>query len=210
MDNNDSVLNMRYHSDEIITDILKKSCECNKKINKEILKNIIILAIEISREGREGRKIGTLFIVGDEDEVLKRSQTLILDPLKGHSAAKKMIDNRNFRETVKELAQLDGAFIVSNEGVFISATRYISTDFRNIKVPLGLGSRHIAAASITKAAASVAIVVSESSVVRIFIQGKLFTEIIPELWLIQKAGKIRKEQKIKKEIKTNLTEAINQ
>ena len=32
------------------------------------------LAIEIAREGREGRKIGTIFTIGAETEVLRRSR----------------------------------------------------------------------------------------------------------------------------------------
>ena len=48
------------------------------------------LAVEIAREGREGRKIGTLFAVGDHEEVLARSRPLILDPLAGHTDEKSM------------------------------------------------------------------------------------------------------------------------
>lgn len=42
---------------------------------------MIELAVEIAREGREGRRIGTLFTFGDADAVLRRSRPLILDPL---------------------------------------------------------------------------------------------------------------------------------
>ncbi|MBN1411781.1 MAG: diadenylate cyclase [Spirochaetales bacterium] len=205
--NGENIINTRYHSDEIISEILKMGAAYNKLIKKTVLKQIIILAIEISREGREGKKIGTLFVIGDQNEVLKKSQLLILDPLKGHPDEIKIIDNTDFRETVKELAQLDGAFIVSDEGIFISAARYIYTDSKNIKIPLGLGSRHIAAASITRATASVAVVVSENSVVRIFMDGKLISEISPELWLIQKANKLRRDRKVKKVVKENITKA---
>ena len=47
----------------------------------EVLESLIGLAVEIAREGREGRRIGTLFTLGDEDAVLARSRALILDPL---------------------------------------------------------------------------------------------------------------------------------
>lgn len=87
------------------------------------------------------------------------------------------------RETVKELAQLDGAFIVSGKGIVISAARYINASANRLKLPLGPGSRHVAAASITRETDAVAVVVSESSVVRIFNEGKLVAEIIPEIWL---------------------------
>ena len=50
----------------------------------EIVESLIGLAVEIAREGREGRRIGTLFTLGDEEAVLAKSRALILDPLQGH------------------------------------------------------------------------------------------------------------------------------
>lgn len=147
---------------------------------------MIELAIAIAREGREGRKIGTMFVVGDEERVLALSRPLILDPLKGHGLEAKHIDDPNMRETAKELAQLDGAFVVSNNGYVLSATRYIDAHSHDIELPLGLGSRHVAAASITRDTDAVAVVVSESSIVRILDDGELIAEIIPELWLMQR------------------------
>ena len=140
--------------------------------------------MEIAREGREGRKIGTLFVVGDSEAVLRSSRPLILDPLYGHPDESKRIDDPNIRETLKELAQLDGAFVVSNDGVVLSATRYIDTVSDALNVPLGLGSRHMAAASVSKRTGAVAVVVSESSMVRMFDDGELVSEIVPELWML--------------------------
>jgi len=153
-------------------------------INRETLERVMLLAIEISREGREGRKVGTMFVVADEERTLQRSRNLILDPLWHHPDEQKRLDDPNMRETVKELAQLDGAFIVSEEGVVLSACRYIDASSEGIELPLGLGSRHMAAASISKQTDAVAIVVSESSVVRLFDDGEIISEIIPELWLL--------------------------
>ena len=163
---------------------------CNEKrnINVITLEKVILLAIEIGREGREGRKIGTMFVVSDSDRTLKRSRLLILDPLWYHPEKQKSIDNPNMRETVKELAQLDGAFIITDNGIILSACRYIYPSSIDIDLPLGLGSRHIAAASITKETNAVAVVVSESSVIRIFDDGEIISEIIPELWLVKKHG----------------------
>lgn len=155
-------------------------------INLETLKQVILIAVEIAREGREGRKVGTMFVVFDVDEVLNRSKSLILDPLYGHPDHRKRIDDPNMRETLKELAQLDGAFLVSDSGVVVSACRYIDAHSEGITLPLGLGSRHMAAASITKATGAVTVVVSESSVVRVFDDGELISEIIPELWLFRR------------------------
>jgi diadenylate cyclase len=164
-------------------EIFCKVCSDKRGVNPETLKHTVILAVEIAREGREGRKIGTMFVVGDSDEVLRHSRSLILDPLFGHPDELKLIHLPDMRETVKELAQLDGAFVVSDAGVVVSACRYIDAFSEGISLPLGLGSRHMAAASITKETGAVAVVVSESSIVRVFDDAEIISEIIPELWM---------------------------
>ena len=151
-----------------------------------IVESLIELAVEVAREGREGRRIGTLFTLGDEEAVLARSRSLILNPLEGHPESVRHIDDRNLRGTVKELAQLDGAFVVSAAGVVLAACRYLDAAASPVDVPLGLGSRHIAAAHISSATRAVGIVVSESSVVRLFCHGHLIGEIIPELWMMKR------------------------
>jgi diadenylate cyclase len=60
-----------------------------------------------------------------------------------------------------------------------------------VNVPLGLGSRHIAAANISAVTKAVGIVVSESSVVRLFCHGQLVGEIIPELWMKDHAAHLK-------------------
>ncbi len=149
-----------------------------------VLEQTVQLAVEIAREGREGRKIGTMFTLGDEEAVLRESRPLILDPLQGHGRELKRIDDFNMRETAKELAQLDGAFVISADGTLLSAARYFNADSTGISLPLGLGARHMAAAAITRATKAVAVVVSESSVVRVFSQGQIIAEIIPEVWML--------------------------
>jgi diadenylate cyclase len=153
----------------------------------DILESLIGLAVEIAREGREGRRVGTLFIVGDENAVLAKSRPLILDPLSGHPKSSLHVANLNLRGTIKELAQLDGAFVVSREGIFLSACRYLDAVAARVHVPLGLGSRHIAAANMSAVTKAVGIVVSESSVVRLFCHGQLVGEIIPEVWMMDHA-----------------------
>jgi len=144
------------------------------------------LAIEIAREGREGRKIGTIFTVGAEAEVLQRSRCLILDPLAGHPPERRQIEDPDVRETVKELAQLDGGFVIDGSGTVLSACRYFESTLSPTQQPLGLGTRHLAAASISAATGAIAIVVSESSIVRIYADGTLSSEILPELWLLHR------------------------
>jgi len=157
----------------------------------EVLDSLIELAVEIAREGREGRRIGTLFTLGDEAAVLARSRSLILDPLVGHPELSRHVSDLNLRGTIKELAQLDGGFVVSRSGIFLSACRYLDAVVSSADVPLGLGSRHIAAANMSAVTNAVGIVVSESSVVRLFCHGKLVGEIIPELWMIDHATHLR-------------------
>jgi hypothetical protein len=164
--------------------MFKSICQRVRRCNKKNLEPTIELAVEIAREGREGRRIGTLFTFGDADAVLMRSRPLILDPLAGHTKEARQIRDPNLRGTVKELAQLDGAFVVSDQGIVVSACRYLDAAVSDVALPYGMASRHLAGASISQVTDAVAIVVSESSMVRVFDDGKLVAEIIPELWLM--------------------------
>jgi diadenylate cyclase len=172
-------------------------CEVTE-YDPNVLEPLIELAVEIAREGREGRRVGTLFTLGDENAVLARSRPLILDPLLGHPVALRQVRDLNLRGTVKELAQLDGAFVVSHDGIVLSACRYLDAGAAQVEVPMGLGSRHIAAANMSAVTKAVGIVVSESSVVRLFCHGQLVSEIIPELWMMDHAvhlrGAVKREQ----------------
>jgi diadenylate cyclase len=179
--------------------MFKPICAQLRRCKKENLEPVIELAVEIAREGREGRRIGTLFTFGDANAVLARSRPLILDPLFGHSDESRSITDFNLRGTIKELAQLDGAFVVSNSGFVVSACRYLDAVASDVALPFGLGSRHVAGASISAVTDAVAIVVSESAMVRVFDNGRLIAEIIPELWLlshhdVQLRGPYREER----------------
>lgn len=167
---------------------IERLCTQRRDIDPGTLEAVLSLAVEIAREGREGHKVGTIFAVGDADAVLERSRPLILDPLKGHPDEAKQIRDSNMKETIKELAVLDGGFIVCNDGVVRSAARYFSAPAEGIDLPLGLGSRHMAAASMTMHTKAVGVVVSESSVVRLFENGQIVSEIIPELWMLRRHG----------------------
>lgn len=118
--------------------------------------------------------------------------------LLGHPEASRHVTNLNLRGTIKELAQLDGGFVVSHDGVVLSACRYLDAVAAEVDVPLGLGSRHIAVANMSAVTEAVGIVVSESSVVRLFCHGQLVGEIIPELWMMDHTphlrGTVKREQ----------------
>jgi DNA integrity scanning protein DisA with diadenylate cyclase activity len=163
---------------------LRAGCTAERR---RILEELIELAVELAREGREGRKIGTLFVLGEVDSVLESSRPLLLDPLFGHPPEARQMSSPHFRETVKELAQLDGAFLLDDDGTFVSAGRYVDVDLSAEENFLpGLGTRHAAGASISRTTGAIAVVVSQSSVVRVFAGGELRAEIIPELFLMSR------------------------
>jgi DNA integrity scanning protein DisA with diadenylate cyclase activity len=166
--------------------VLKTLCSAIPWCEPEILEQTVELALEIAREGREGRRIGTLFTLGAAEAVLAASHPLILDPLLGHAPGRTHISDPNLRGTIKELAQLDGAFVISEAGTVVAACRYLDASVERIDLPLGLGSRHLAAASISQRLGAIAIVVSESGVVRVFHRGELEATLIPELWLLDR------------------------
>jgi DNA integrity scanning protein DisA with diadenylate cyclase activity len=166
--------------------IFEKLSEQLPGVRREILEPTLQLAVEIAREGREGRRIGTIFTLGHADAVLATSRALILDPLAGHVPRETHITDPNLRGTVKELAQLDGAFIIDVDGTVVAACRYLDASVEHVDLPMGLGSRHLAAASVSRRLDVLGIVVSESALVRIFHRGRLTAVIIPELWLFNR------------------------
>ena len=180
-------------------------CELGRR---QTLEEIVMLAVEIAREGREGRKIGTMFVIGDVDAVLERSRPLILDPLYGHPDELLDIGRPEFRETVKELAQLDGAFIVTNRGTFVTAGRFIDVDLTPEHFLPGLGTRHAAAASISAATNAIPVVVSQSSVVRVFADGEVRAEIIPELFLLSRQQFYARDASVQQVPEAGLTMAV--
>lgn len=168
------------------TELFDRSLLAAVDCNPAVLERITLLAIELARAGREGRKIGTIFTIGDVNEVLKSSRPIILDPLAGHPVETKRIFYEDMRETAKELAQLDGAFVVSGTGVVVSACRFLNASSAGIHLPLGLGSRHMAAASMSKHTRAVCVVLSQSSMVRVFDRGEIVREIVPEQWMMRR------------------------
>ena len=182
------------------------STRCAQK-RRRTLEEVLQLAVEIAREGREGRKIGTLFVVGDVERVLERSRPLLLDPLHGHPDDVLDVSLPEFRETVKELAQLDGAFLVRDRGTFAAAARYIEVEPGTPLLP-GLGTRHAAAASITAETDAIAIVVSQSSIVRVYAQGEIRAEVVPELFLLSQESWFTRDADVTQVPEAGITVAV--
>jgi len=78
--------------------LLEEICSERRGVNNRTLRRVVNLAVKITREGREGRKIGTLFVVGDSEAVLGHSRPMILDPLYGHPHESKRIEDPDLRE----------------------------------------------------------------------------------------------------------------
>ena len=148
-------------------------------VKPEVFETLLKLALEISMEGKEGRKpTGAIFVVGRHEEVLKYSHPMLINPFQGYPEEDRNILDHRLKETVKEFSSIDGAFIIREDGVILAAGRHLDASGENIEIPLGLGSRHRAAAGITSLTDALAIVISEETGgVRIFHHGKIFMEI---------------------------------
>ena len=149
-------------------------------VQEEVFGAVLGIALEISREGREGHAIGTAFLVGDAGNVMARSRQLVLNPFEGHNRDKIKLTDADIGDNIKEFAQLDGVFVVSGDGVVESAGRYITMDTGMVRIPRGLGTRHSSVAAVTFATKALGVVVSQSGgVIRIFKEGKIVATIKP-------------------------------
>jgi DNA integrity scanning protein DisA with diadenylate cyclase activity len=147
-------------------------------VKPEVFDRMLGIALELSTEGREGRPVGCIFVLGDHDEVLKFSHQMVINPFKGYPEEERNILDPKLKDTVKEFSTIDGAFIIREDGVILAAGRHLDASGQKIEMPMGLGSRHLAAAGITNVTQALALVISESTgSVRIFNNGKLFMEI---------------------------------
>ncbi len=134
-----------------------------KNIKPEVLERVLTIASEISSEGREGKSVGCLFVIGDVEKIMAFSKPLVLNPFFGYEEEDRNILNPFMDETIKEFSLIDGAFVIRGDGVIESAGTLINTPDHNIVMPSGFGTRHAAAASISWAAECIAITVSEST-----------------------------------------------
>ena len=149
------------------------------RIPPEVVDRVIEIASELGSEGREGKPVGALFVVGDTERVLPLTRQLILNPFRGYPEEKRNLLDHSLEETIKELSAIDGAFIIRSDGVIESCGTYLKTASQEeFELPQGLGARHHAAAAITSVTNSIAITVSESTgTVTIFRKGAIVTEI---------------------------------
>jgi diadenylate cyclase len=149
-----------------------------EEFNSQVVDALIQLALQIGQEGFEGHPIGTIITIGDHNKVMETSRQLTINPFQGLSEAERNVLDPKIREAIKNFSVLDGAFVIREDGVVLAAGRYLSASDENAKIPLGLGARHAAAASITASTGCIALVVSQTSgAVRLFKEGSIVLEL---------------------------------
>jgi DNA integrity scanning protein DisA with diadenylate cyclase activity len=172
-----SVIHLGEHLGQLTARDLR---QLETRVPLDTLKTVVDMAVEIGREGREGKPVGALFVVGDSRKVLTHSHPAGFDPVKGYNRKERDLDDPRVREGIKEISQLDGAIIVSAEGIVEAAARYIDASAADITLTKGLGARHWAAAAISRATNAVSVAVSETNgTVRIFQNGEVVLRIEP-------------------------------
>jgi len=150
------------------------------RVPLDTLQTVLNLAVEIGREGREGKPVGTLFVVGDTPKVRRMSHPASFDPVKGYSRRERNLKTARVREAIKEIAQMDGAILVAPDGTVEAAAQYLDASAADVTLSKGLGARHWAAAAISRATKAVAVAVSESNgTVRVFQDGEVVLRIEP-------------------------------
>lgn len=148
------------------------------EFSTQVIESLIHTAMEIGAEGYEGHAVGTIIVVGDATAVMEKSRQLILNPFQGISEAERNALDPPIRDAIKTFAALDGAFVIREDGVVLAAGRYLLTMSRDVKLPMGLGARHSAAASITSESRAIAVTVSQTTgTVRVFRAGDIVLEL---------------------------------
>ncbi|VVB93739.1 DisA bacterial checkpoint controller nucleotide-binding protein [uncultured archaeon] len=165
---------------------IKQFNECTQNAEAKVLRAVLNVALQIACQGREGKTFGSAFIIGDSDEVMRRSHQLVLNPFEGQSKDNCDIVNPRCWETVKSFAQIDGVFVITEKGQIRAAGRYLDISAKDVPVEKGLGGRHASAAAITRDTETVAVTVSESGgIIRVFKDGLEMVKIEPDIMLVQ-------------------------
>jgi DNA integrity scanning protein DisA with diadenylate cyclase activity len=172
-----SVIHLGEHLERLSAQDLRK---LDTQVPLETLRAVVEVATEIGREGREGKPVGTMFVVGDTAKVLGMARPLNFNPFRGYSRKERDIRDRRVREQIKDIAQLEGALIIRRDGIATAACMYIDTTAEGITLSKGLGTRHWAAAAVSRKTKAIAVAVSQSSgTVRIFQGGEVVLHIEP-------------------------------
>ena len=162
----------------ISTDTWKDLVIADTDVREEVFDTVFHICTEVSIEGREGKAVGTTFLIGDCKNVMAKSRQIMLNAFEGHQPELRQITNPDIKENIKEFAQLDGAFVITGDGFVEAAGRYITVDTSNVSLPKGMGTRHNSVAAITSVTGAIGIVVSQSGGgITIFKNGQIVKKI---------------------------------
>ena len=134
----------------ISTDTWKDQVVADTDVREEVFDSVFHICTEISIEGREGKAVGTTFLIGDTKNVLAKSRQIMLNAFEGHVPEMRMVTNPDLKENIKEFAQLDGAFVITGDGFIEASGRYITVDSSKVTLPKGMGTRHNSVAAMTQ------------------------------------------------------------
>lgn len=148
-------------------------------VSPAVFERVLNVAGELGVEGREGRPVGTLFVIGDCERVLAQSHQLVFNPFHGYPEEERNILDPRLEETIKEFSAIDGAYILRGDGVVLCAARYLAPRAKlEEALPQGLGTRHEAGAAITVTTDALSVCVSQSTgTVSIFRRGRMILDI---------------------------------
>ena len=173
----DTMMQMRIGS-SLDDRVAIEGVKLGDEFNSQVVDAMIQLALQIGQEGFEGHAVGTIITIGDHNNVMEKSRQLTINPFQGISESERNVLDPRIREAIKNFSVLDGAFVIREDGVVLAAGRYLSAADDEVKIPLGLGARHAAAASITASTRCIALVVSQTSgAVRLFKEGNIVLEL---------------------------------
>ena len=137
--------------------------EYHEGLDQQVFMRAMQVMAELAQEGREGKPVGTLIVLGDYEKVHQHCQQMVINPFQGYDESERNILDPSLTETIKEFSRIDGAFLIRGDGVIMSAGTYLRIDKAVTGLTPGLGARHTAAAGITLDCEALAICLSEST-----------------------------------------------
>lgn len=142
---------------------LSNSDEMSRQgIQPRTVLSVLNLALEMGSD-RTGRTGGTMFIMGNHQELSRHCEPFLFEPFHSYPRSQRSILDSQLRSTIIKFARLDGAFIISGNGVVEQLVRKVNPPKVSPLIDPGLGSRHATACSITLVRGTVAVTVSESA-----------------------------------------------
>jgi DNA integrity scanning protein DisA with diadenylate cyclase activity len=177
----DTLVRVRMGADDEEDRVQVNSLALPEEFSSQVVEQIIHVALEIGAQGYEGHPVGTIFVVGDTARVMEQSRQINLNPFQRMPEAERNVMDPTITEALKSFAVLDGAFVLGEEGVVHAAGRYLQSSLASseeVRLPMGLGARHRAAAAVTVRNRAIAVTVSQTTgTVRVFREGEIALEL---------------------------------